>query len=68
MPHVTMMRLIHLRALQRSTMSAPGTSSSTYPRKKIPKPVPKISSSKPRSFAIVSFANAMFVRSMYAIA
>jgi hypothetical protein len=36
-PHEIMIRAIHLRALQRSTMSVPGISRRKYPRKENPR-------------------------------
>ena len=65
-PHVSMIRAIQRRAPTRSRIMFPGTSNSAYPRKKIPAPSPYNCELKPRSLFIVSDANAMFVRSMYA--
>ncbi len=62
-PQLTMIRAIHFRALQRSTMIAPGTSNSTYPTKNIPTPRPYTRSANPRSALMRKFANATLIRS-----
>ena len=63
LPQEIRIRANHFRALQRSTNSAPGISSTRYPMKKMPKPIPKTSSEKLRSSFIASFANPALARS-----
>ncbi len=66
-PHEIMIRLSHFRALQRSTISVPGTSSRKYPTKNTPAPKPNTSLSNPgKSRCIVRPAIATLVRSTYA--
>jgi hypothetical protein len=65
-PQEIMILAIHTRAPNFFKSTLLGTSKKKYPIKKIPAPVAKAASLKPRSFSICSFAKPTLTRSRYA--